>query len=70
METILDIAVRRSGGTIACAEALGVSRFVVYRWKKTGVVPAEHVLALQAVSGISAASLRPDLYGWMMELAP
>lgn len=42
------------------AKLLGISRQAIGQWK---AVPAERVLALESISGISRYELRPDLYG-------
>lgn len=41
------------------AHALGVTRAAVTKWKR---VPAERVLAVEAITGISRYDLRPDIY--------
>lgn len=41
------------------ARKVGISRGVVYRWKR---VPAEIVVKVEAATGIPRAELRPDLY--------
>jgi DNA-binding transcriptional regulator YdaS (Cro superfamily) len=65
-ETPLDAlleAVRVFGGQSATGRHLGVSQRAVWRWVKQGtVLPAEHVLAIEAATGISRHDLRPDIY--------
>ncbi|WP_082382067.1 YdaS family helix-turn-helix protein [Blastomonas sp. AAP25] len=65
-ETPLDAlleAVRIFGGQSATGRHLGVSQRAVWRWVKQGtVLPAEHVLAIEAATGISRHDLRPDIY--------
>lgn len=44
------------------AEVFGVNRITLWRWE-TGRVPAERVIEIERVTGISRAELRPDLFG-------
>jgi TorA maturation chaperone TorD len=55
----LEEAVRRIGGVGAVARALELAPTSVAAWK---CVPAEHVLALEALTGVDRTVLRPDLY--------
>ena len=55
----LGAAIRAAGGIGALARALGISQPAVSNWEK---IPAERVLAVEAVTGVSRALLRPDLY--------
>ena len=41
------------------AEACGITEQAVCQWEK---VPAEHVIKVERVSGVSRHDLRPDLY--------
>lgn len=51
------------GGQVALTNRLGLrSQGSIARWVKTGRVPAERVLKVEAVSGVSRYELRPDLY--------
>jgi DNA-binding transcriptional regulator YdaS (Cro superfamily) len=43
------------------AEALGLSAVAIHDWKRRGI-PAERVLSVEAVTGVSRHVLRPDLY--------
>lgn len=57
-------AVEAAGGQAALARQIGVTQSVVWYWlerSKRGL-PAEHVSAVEAASGISRHELRPDLY--------
>jgi DNA-binding transcriptional regulator YdaS (Cro superfamily) len=54
--------VARRGRLSEIGRALGVSHATVWRWAR-GRVPAERVHSLSGVTGIPAASLRPDLFG-------
>ena len=44
------------------AEKIGVRYQAVQAWLRRGRVPAERVLAVEAVTGVSRHELRPDLY--------
>lgn len=55
----LQEAIRAVGGVTELARRIGISQPSVSNWSR---VPAERVLAVEAVSGIARASLRPDLY--------
>jgi len=60
MQRAVDEAVRRVGSKGRLAKRLGISRQAVDQWEK---VPAERVLALESISGVSRYQLRPDIYG-------
>lgn len=55
----LDAAIKAVGGVGALAKALGISQPSVSNWQK---IPAERVIAVEAVSGVTRHDLRPDLY--------
>jgi TorA maturation chaperone TorD len=55
----VDRAVQAAGGASALARALGISQPAISTWKR---IPAERVLAIESVTGISRSELRPDLY--------
>lgn len=55
----LEEAVRAAGGIGALARALGISQPAVSAWSR---VPADRVLAVAALTKVSRAVLRPDLY--------
>jgi TorA maturation chaperone TorD/DNA-binding transcriptional regulator YdaS (Cro superfamily) len=55
----LDEAIRVAGGVGALARKIGISQPSVSNWSR---VPAERVLSVEAVTGVSRAVLRPDLY--------
>lgn len=44
------------------ARQLNVTRQAIALWKNRGKIPAERVLAVEAISGVSRSVLRPDLY--------
>lgn len=61
MENICEKAKQEAGGPAALAKALGgVSSQAVSQWKK---VPAERVLDVERITGISRHELRPDVFG-------
>src|SRR6266481_577228 len=53
-------AIRVAGGVGALARKIGISQPSISNWSR---VPAERVLAVEAATGVSRATLRPDLYG-------
>jgi TorA maturation chaperone TorD len=61
----LDEAIRAAGGIGALARALGISQPAVSTWRR---VPAERVLSIEALTGVSRAVLRPDLYPMKTEM--
>ena len=59
----LSSALAAFGTQQAMARSLGVSQPTVWRWiHQAKRCPAEHVLALEAATGVSRHELRPDLY--------
>jgi DNA-binding transcriptional regulator YdaS (Cro superfamily) len=48
------------GSDTRVAEYLGISRQALQQWER---VPVRHVLALEALTGVSRHELRPDVYG-------
>lgn len=59
----LSQAVDAVGGVGKLAATIGVAQNVVSNWRKRGKVPAEHVLAIEAATGVSRHDLRPDVFG-------
>jgi TorA maturation chaperone TorD len=55
----LDHAIQTVGGIGALARALGISQPAVSNWQR---IPAERVLAVEALTGVHRSVLRPDLY--------
>ncbi|MDR7035239.1 carph-isopro domain-containing protein [Mesorhizobium sp. BE184] len=52
------------GGLTKAAASLGIENpSVVANWRTRGRVPAEHVLKIEAETGISRHELRPDIFG-------
>lgn len=64
MSSPLERAIAAAGGQSALARAIGVQQAHVWYWlkKRDGKVPAEQVLPIEAVTGVSRHALRPDLY--------
>jgi TorA maturation chaperone TorD len=65
-EVGVEEAIRAAGGIGALARGLGISQPAVSNWQR---VPAERVLAVESLTGISRSVLRPDLYPMMDEPA-
>lgn len=55
-----DRAVAAVGGVTKLAEAIGVTRSAVSQWLR---VPADRVIDVERVSGVSRYELRPDIFG-------
>jgi hypothetical protein len=49
------------GGIAGTADVLGISLQAVAKWRLHGI-PAHHVPVLSRLTGMSRASIRPDLY--------
>lgn len=59
----LRAAIKIVGSQAAMGRLLGVSQAAVWLWlKENKALPAEHVLAVEAATGISRHDLRPDIY--------
>lgn len=52
-------AIGAAGSGEKLADALGITRQAIYQWDK---VPAERVLDVERLTGVSRHDLRPDLY--------
>jgi len=52
-------AIERAGGGTVVAARLGLTRQAIYQWRR---IPAQYVIALERLSGVSRRRLRPDLY--------
>jgi len=63
----LSEAIRAAGGVGALAQKIGISQPSVSNWTR---VPTDRVRAVEAVTGISRAVLRPDLFGQAGEIGP
>ncbi|WP_121041978.1 transcriptional regulator [Stenotrophomonas rhizophila] len=53
-------SIKELGGPALIGRVCGVSSQAVSQWKR---VPAEHVLAIEAATGVSRHDLRPDVFG-------
>ena len=58
-EAGLEEAIRAMGGISVLARGLGVAQPTVSLWRR---IPAERVLSVEVLTGISRTLLRPDLY--------
>jgi DNA-binding transcriptional regulator YdaS (Cro superfamily) len=56
----LQQAIVAAGGLMPISKALGVTKQAVSQWHE---VPADRVLALEKLSGVSRYDLRPDIFG-------
>jgi DNA-binding transcriptional regulator YdaS (Cro superfamily) len=62
-EVALLAAVEVLGSQVAMAKVCGLTQPSVHKWVRLGkALPAEHVLAVEAATGISRHELRPDIY--------
>ena len=59
MIAIVRDAADKVGSMSELARRLGISHPALFRWKK---VPAERVLKLEQITGISRHDIRPDIY--------
>lgn len=55
-------AISAAGGAAAIARELGITLAAITLWKRRGI-PANRVLAVERMSGISRHQLRPDVFG-------
>jgi DNA-binding transcriptional regulator YdaS (Cro superfamily) len=55
----LSRAINKVGGPSEFARQLGIKPPSIYKWQR---VPAERVLAVERISGVSRHKLRPDIY--------
>lgn len=56
----LSRAIDALGGPSAAGRAVGVSPQAIAQWKRA---PAERVLELERLTGVSRHALRPDVFG-------
>jgi DNA-binding transcriptional regulator YdaS (Cro superfamily) len=54
-------AIAKAGGMRALARAIGIRYQSIQAWRDR--IPAERVLDVERVTGISREKLRPDMYG-------
>jgi DNA-binding transcriptional regulator YdaS (Cro superfamily) len=62
MDTLFDLLNERAGGQSQLARRLGVTPPAILDWRRRGQIPAERVLAISRITGLSPNLLRPDLY--------
>jgi DNA-binding transcriptional regulator YdaS (Cro superfamily) len=55
-------AVKKYGGGAQIARALSITPAAITHWKRVGV-PADRVLDVERLTGISRHVLRPDVFG-------
>lgn len=58
--TALERAIMICGGPKHLGARLGISRQAVSKWRRA---PAERVLEIERITGISRYEMRPDIYG-------
>lgn len=61
-QTAIQKAAALAGGQSALARALRVTPQAVQKMCASGRVPAERVLDIEKLTGVSRSDLRPDLY--------
>ncbi|MDX0522994.1 transcriptional regulator [Sinorhizobium medicae] len=66
MIEIVERAAEKAGGVVSLARVLGIKHTALYSWSR---VPAERVLDIERVTGISRHELRPDVFGKAPEAA-
>lgn len=59
-DTGLELAIRAAGGVASLARGIGIAQPSVSAWSR---IPAERVLAVEALTQVNRFVLRPDLYG-------
>jgi DNA-binding transcriptional regulator YdaS (Cro superfamily) len=50
-------------GTTQIAKELGLTRAAVHAWKRKNKIPAQHVLKVEGLSGVSRYELAPEIFG-------
>lgn len=60
----LQRAITAAGGQAPLASKIGVTQSMVWYWiaKAKKGLPAEHVIAVEAATGVSRHDLRPDIF--------
>ena len=58
----LALAVAKAGGQNALGRALNIGQTTISYWCRKGKIPAEHVLKVEELTGVSRHDLRPDIY--------
>jgi DNA-binding transcriptional regulator YdaS (Cro superfamily) len=62
MKAAIEQAIQVAGGRKALAERIGVRVQAVEKWVRFDRIPAERVLTIERLTGVSRHKLRPDLY--------
>lgn len=60
--TAIELACIAVGGETNLAKAVQISPQAVWQWVKKRRVPADRVIEVERVSGVSRHKLRPDIY--------
>ena len=60
MIDIVKNAAANTGGVVALSRELGIKHTALYSWTR---VPAERVLDIERITGVSRHALRPDIFG-------
>lgn len=60
MESTLKKAIDGAGGTASLARALNITTQAISQWTR---VPADRVIQVEKLSGVSRYKLRPDVFG-------
>ncbi len=60
MIDIVERAAEKAGGVVSLARELGIKHNALYSWNR---VPAERVLDIERITGISRHEQRPDIFG-------
>lgn len=60
MDSPLKKAIENAGGVAALARALNVTSQAISQWDR---VPAERVIQVEVVTGVTRYDLRPDVFG-------
>lgn len=60
MIDIVTRAAEKAGGVVALSRELGIKHTALYSWTR---VPAERVLEIERITGISRHEIRPDIFG-------
>ena len=61
---LIEALIEKLGGPTKAATALGISNpSIVINWRTRGQVPADKVLLVEELTGISRHELRADVFG-------
>lgn len=63
-KTLIADIIERLGGPTKAAAALGLTGpNVILNWRQREKVPADQVIAVETLTGVSRHDLRPDIFG-------